>query len=194
MVMIAMIFAFVSCTNNAQSQEDIQDLMRQMMNWVESKTKSRDYGLLTFSSLLRNDSAFIGYDMSKHKANIDSLKTTGFFANEFLENYDQIALTIDRKLRNKELEYPIGYLPPWGNGIFPWWSTQDVPYDNPNPWDHIEVSIISLHNDNAEAIWKYGIYALPGFSYNFRAVKENGKWKISYLQGFDYDNYFQHYP
>ena len=164
---------------------EIQDLMRQTLNWANSKDVIRILPILTDS----RDSIYIGFDLNKHESNLNILRATGFFANEFIENYNQIILTLDKKLRNHEyVEWLVGDLPTFrfANGINVWCNCQDVPYDEPNPWDNIEVTIINLNNDNAEAIWKYGgIYS--DIKYNFRVVKENGKWKIAYLEEFDFE-------
>jgi hypothetical protein len=70
--------------------------------------------------------------------------------------------------------------------------SQDVPYDKPNPWNLIEIDIIKLVKDKGEVNWKWGKLELNAdpswkdFSYRFKVVKENGKWKIAYLEGFDF--------
>lgn len=66
----------------------------------------------------------------------------------------------------------------------------DIPYNKPNPIDFIEINITNL--DKGEVDWIWGKLELntdlgwKNFSYKFRVVKENDKWRISYLQGFDF--------
>lgn len=125
---------------------------------------------------------------------LDKLRETNFFATEFIENYNQIILTLDRKLREDKFEkWLVGDLPTFkfANDINPWCLCQDIPYDKPNPWDLVEVKVINLNRGKGELVWKWGKTELneaPGwkeFTYRFIVTKENGKWKIAYLQGFD---------
>ncbi|MFC5283514.1 hypothetical protein [Pedobacter alpinus] len=68
---------------------------------------------------------------------------------------------------------------------------QDVPYDNPNPYNFIEIDIVN--NENGEVTWKWGKLepnmdaSWKEFSYKCRVKKENDLWRISYLQGFDFE-------
>lgn len=172
-------------------KEEIQNLIRQVLNWSESKNSFELLPYLTDSK----DSVCIGFDLNKLRANLDKLRATNFFAAEFIENYNQIILTLDKKLRNKEFEdWRVGDLPtfPFANDVNVWCMCQDVPYDKPNPWDLIEVEIINLNNKSGELLWKWGKPELNGnpdwkaFSYKFKVVKENDKWKIAYMEGFDF--------
>lgn len=170
-------------------KEQIQNLIRQVLNWADSKNSIDLLPVLTDSK----DSICIGFDLDKHKQNLDKLRQTNFFATEFIDNYNQIILTLDKGLRNgKYDQWLVGDLPTFifANDVDPFCMCQDVPYDKPNPWDFIEVSIVNL--DKGEVNWKWGKTELNGapgwkeFTYRFRVVKENDKWKIAYLTGFDF--------
>jgi hypothetical protein len=172
-------------------KEQIQNLIKQVLNWADSKNSIDLLPTLTDSK----DSSYIGFNLEKHKRNLEKLKTTNFFSTEFIGNYNQIILTLDKGLRNgKYQQWLVGELPTFAfaNDVDPWCLCQDVPYDKPNPWDFIEISIVKLNNENGEAEWKWGKFELnkdPGwkdFSYKFRVVKENNRWKIAYLTGFDF--------
>lgn len=176
---------------NSDDKEEIQNLIRQVLNWANSKNSINLLPTLTDSK----DSVYIGFDLNKHKANLDKLRKTGFFATVFIENYNQIILTLDRKLKKKEFsDWLVGDLPTFtfANDVDPWSLSQDVPYDKPNPWDLVKVEVISLNNQKGELIWKWGkpeLNSVPGwkeFKYKFKVEKVNGKWVIGYLQGFDY--------
>lgn len=191
--------AFFNCTQNNQQtsktdkqidnskdKEEIQKLIRQVLIWSDSK-KSIDMLPVLKDS---NDSVYIGFDMDKHKANLKKLKETNFFTTEFIENYNQIILTLDRKIRNKEFEeWLIGDLPTFifANDFNPWCMCQDN-----LPWDSVEVKIINLNSNNGELDWNWGNLksdydsSWKDFSYRFRVVKEGNKWEISYMQGFDF--------
>ena len=77
--------------------------------------------------------------MEKHKQNLTKLAQTNFFSKEFIDNYNFIIIELDKKLKAKELIWNKGETPPFGNDANVWCSCQDVPYDNPNPWDNIEI-------------------------------------------------------
>jgi hypothetical protein len=176
---------------NSKDKEEIQNLIRQVLNWA-------DLNYFNLMPMLTDsqDSVYIGFDLNKHKLNLDKLNATGYFANEFIENYNQIILTLDKMYRNHEFEkwHVIYGLPHFGfsSGANEWCACQDVPYDNPNPLDYVEIEVIKLNEDSAQLIWKWGLLELKqsswnDFSYKFRAVKENDKWKIAYLQEFDFE-------
>lgn len=171
-------------------KEEIQNLIRQVYKWHEAQNPSNN-DMITDDK----DSIYIGFNLDQLKLDIDELEATNFFSKEFIDNYNKIYTTLDKKLRNKELEWLVGDLPPFGNDTNPWCNCQDVPYDKPNPWDLIEIEIINLDNDKSELLWKWGKLELnetegwKDFVYKFRVVKENDKWKISYLEGFNFEEF-----
>jgi len=179
--------------SNAKSndKEEIQSLIRNMLVWAENSKGILD--LLPFV-INKQDSTVTSFDLSKLKEVDDSFKTTGFFSKEFINNYNQIIQTLDRKMKNKEIApFSPTEIPPFGfdTDADPWCDCQDVPYDNPNAYSLVDVHIIELSNESGKMYWTWG--SLPkGVSpdwktvtYKFNVTKEGGKWKISYLQGFD---------
>ncbi|MBX9807750.1 MAG: hypothetical protein K2Q03_08700 [Sphingobacteriaceae bacterium] len=177
-------------TTETDDKEQIQNLIRHVYNWHETQKPSEMDMIID-----EKDSTYIGYNLNQLKLNIEELKATNFFSNEFIDNYNKIYITLDKKLRNKELEWLVGDLPPFGNDANPWCNCQDVPYNQPNPWDFIEIKIINLDNNKGELIWKWGNLELnkaegwKEFTYKFRVVKESNEWKISYLEGFNFDKF-----
>jgi hypothetical protein len=176
-------------TTSANDIEQIQNIIRQVLNWADTK-KSIDLLPVLADS---RDSLYIGFDLDKHKQNLDKLQKTNFFATEFIENYNQIILNLDKGLRNGNNEqWLVGDLPTFNfsSGVNPWTLSQDIPYDHPNPFDFVEIKLLKI--DKGELIWKWGKPELitepswKDFEYKFRVVKENDRWKISYLQGFDF--------
>jgi hypothetical protein len=176
-------------TTSANDIKQIQNLIRQVLNWADTK-KSIDLLPVLADS---RDSIYIGFDLDKHKQNLDKLQKTNFFATEFIENYNQIILNLDKGLRNdNNKQWLVGDLPTFNfsSGVIPWTLSQDIPYDHPNPFDFVEIKLLNI--DKGELIWKWGKPELitepswKDFEYKFRVVKENDRWKISYLQGFDF--------
>lgn len=179
--------------DTSKDKQDIQNLIRQTLVWANSTNGIELLPVLKDS----NDSIYIGLDINKHKDNIEALRKTGFFAEEFIKNYNQIILTLDRKLRNNEFEqWLVGDLQTFrfANDIDPWCSCQDIPYDEPSPWENVAIEIINLNQNKAELSWKWGRLDLNSdksvkeFSYKYSVIKEDNKWKIAYLQEFDFEN------
>lgn len=174
-----------------KDKEVIQQLIRRVIKWADEESS-----LIYLPTLEEDTTGFhSGLDLNKHKRNLKELEAANFFAKEFLDNYDKIYLTIDKKLKDKELEWSVGETPPFGEDADPWCWCQDTPYDNPNPKELIEIEVISLDKKKGELHWKWGglgpdiFQGWRDFRYKFRVVKENGEWKIAYLQGFDFDRF-----
>jgi hypothetical protein len=178
-------------TDTTKDKQQIQKLIRDVMIWAEDDKEVPD--LLPFV-VNRQDSTVTGFDLDKLKGIDDSLKTTGFFSEEFIRNYNQIIQLLYRKMKDKEIApFSTGEIPPFDfdTEADPWCNCQEVPYDNPDPYSLVEVHIIELNNESGKMYWTWGNLpkdASPGWgsvTYKFNMTKEDGKWKISYLQGFD---------
>jgi len=199
---------FVSCNQNEQTSAieevqtenlqvneevskdeiEIRDLIRKVLKWADAKENSF-YILPVFTD--EEDSIYVGFDMKELEGNLNVLKKTGFFAKEFIENYNQIIRTLDKKMRSKEYdEWLVGDLPTFGfsNDENAWCSCQDYPYDegDPNAWN-VEIKIIRLNNENGDLEWTWDKSTWADFKYKFKVVKENNKWKISYMEGFNFE-------
>jgi len=204
-------FIFVGCNQNRQNvaieeeqnnittskeseeikidEEEIRDLIRNALKWF-------DLYLIDYTPAITDekDSIVIGFDMKKINKNISELKKTGFFATEFIENYNLIILTLDKKIKNKEIEWLFGDFPPFNFdcNLSPWLEGQDTYDEVINFWDNIEIQIIRLNNKNGELEYHYNWRKLEssawkGDGYKIRVTKENNKWKISYMEGFDFE-------
>ncbi len=164
---------------------EVNDLVISVLEWTDS---DNNFELLPVKAD-DNDSIY-HFDLDKLKSNIEILNKTGFFSKEFIDNYNEIILTLDKKLKGKEFEYGdwlVGDLPIFcfANDVSPWFKAQDV-----FPYDLIRVALI---NESGNLIWKHGFLEKDPYNYwkdykySFRVVKEGSKWKISYLEGFDYE-------
>ena len=171
---------------STDDKEQIQNLIRQVLNWADSK-KSIDILVLETDS---DDRIYTNFDLENHTQNLKTLRETDFFASEFIENYNQIILTLDKKLRENEFEeWLIRDLPPFtfSSDVNPWCLCQDN-----LDWNKVEVEVISLDNERGELEWHWGNLSADThsswkeFRYKFKVLKENGKWKIAYLSGFDF--------
>lgn len=167
-------------------KERIQNLIRKVLSWSDSKNSIDLLPILTDSK----DSIYIGFNLDKHKLNLDQLRQTDFFAPEFIENYNQIILTLDNGLRNGIYEeWLVGDMPTFtfSNGHSPWCNCQDN-----DDWNKVKVRVIKLTESEGELEWTWGNLnadthsSWKEFAYKFKVVKENDKWKVTYLRGFDF--------
>jgi hypothetical protein len=176
-------------------KEQIKNLIRKTLHWAHTKDV---IPLLPVKSDSKKN-LVIGLDLVKHKQNLNTLLKTNLFSSEFINNYNQIILTLDKGIKNGKYEpWLVGDLPPFVFGdqgeVDPWTLSADYPYDIANPWAFIEIDIINLDQDKGEVKWRWGKLdkktdpSWKAFSYKFRVVKENNTWKIAYLQGFDFKN------
>lgn len=165
--------------------KEIKSLIKNVLLWSESKETIELLPILTDP----NDSVYIGFDIHKHKENLDKLRETGFFSKEFTENYNQIILTLDKQLRNKEYdEWLVGDLPTFtfASDINPWWAGQDH-----LDWELVEVETVNLNSQTGELNWTYGKLGAEydsdwrEFKSYFKVVREDNKWKISYMEKFN---------
>ncbi|HVZ25465.1 MAG TPA: hypothetical protein VG842_05410 [Sediminibacterium sp.] len=131
----------------------IRQLIQNALAWSAS-SKSCDLLPVIDDS---KDSIYKGFDLVKHRTNLEVLKNTGFFSTAFIENYNRIIVTLNRKLQNRELgNWHKGELPPFAfaNDVDPWTKAQDIPYEN--PWRFITVVPISYAPGAGWFYWKWG--------------------------------------
>ena len=165
-------------TSSKPDEEDLLKLTRNLYEWHETKNSKSDFNPISDD----NDSAYIGLDLEMHKKSISELKQTGFFASEFIDNYNKIALSIDADLKNKKMEWLVGDMPPFGNDANPWCNCQDNP---DNYWKTLTITDLEIENNVATFNWTWG----NDFEYKVKAIKAGDEWKITYLQGFDSSNF-----
>lgn len=177
---------------NEKDKEEIQLLIRHVLAWAESKNGFELTPVLTDSQ----DTLCIGFDLEKVKANLGVLRSTDYFSSEFIDNYNQILLTLDKEMKDHQFApWSTGELPPFNfaNDVDPWCDCQDVPYDEPNAYGLVEIHVVNLNKEEGKLYWTWGKLSPETdkgwreFTYKFRVKKEDGKWKVAYLQGFDYN-------
>ncbi len=170
--------------------EEIERLIQDVYTWHDNNNPT-SIGMI---SDLR-DSMYIGYNLSELDLATKDLVESDFFTDEFIENYASIHLAVDKKLKKKEIEWLVGELPNFGSDAEPWCNCQDTPFDLPNPWSKIEIETLYLGDKKGNFYWKWGglrTNTAPGwysFKYHFRVEKIGKKWKISYLEGFNLEDF-----
>jgi len=164
----------------AQDSTELTKIVRQTYTWVETTEQKADFEPTQEKP---TDTIYSGLDLTIQKARIEQLEKSGFFANQFIENYKQIATKTDEKLKNGSAVWAVGDLPPFvGSGINAWCNCQDYPEKY---WEKITLSKFEKQSGETAFVWTLD----NGFIYKVRAKKENEVWKISYLEGFDEKNY-----
>jgi hypothetical protein len=167
---------------SSADKEQIQVLIRRALHWADSKNSISLLPVVTDSK----DRVYLGVNLAQHKQNLAKLTATNFFSTGFIDNYNHLVWAIDAGMRS-------GHYEPWlvGDGptiafvseVDAWCLCQDVPYDKPNPWDNIEISLVNQGETDVEVAWRWGklnSLAGPGGVAADPAVKE---WKdFSYNQ------------
>ncbi|PXY02767.1 hypothetical protein DF185_01355 [Marinifilum breve] len=170
--------------DESNDKKEILELIRQLYKWEANNQ-------ITIGQLAITDEIeekVIGFDTIKSLEFIDMFRKTKLLSEEFLSNYQKIVKTLDKKFKLKEMEWFAGDMPPYGNGSNPWCNCQDEPYAE--HWNKIEITFIEINQFDASLTWTWGQSDWSkGFNYKVRVTKENEKWKISYLQGFDFDKF-----
>lgn len=157
-------------------------LVRNMYEWHERSFN----GVADFAPKKVDpaDTVYKSIDWTAHNNIVDRLKRSGFFASDFIEIYQKIALQIDTALKSGTALWPEGELPTIGalEGD-PWVNGQDIPAEN--YWEKLTLTNIQFHKNEASFKWVVG----DDYKYAVKAKKENGVWKISSLEGLDPKNY-----
>ena len=127
-------------------QSRIQHLVEEFYEWYETRYEKNDFAPVAESGSL----LYTGMDIKKHHDCLNTLRRTGFFANDFLDNYDRIVQAIDSGLKSKELKWSTGDLPTYGNCANPWYNSQDTP---DSYWEPITINDMCIDNEVATISW-----------------------------------------
>lgn len=160
-------------------KQQIETLIRKAYEWIETKGSNSDFDPVEN----KKGDKYIGLNLKAHNKRLEELKKSNFFAQEFLDNYNKIGLKIGDNLKTKKIEWLVGDLPPYGNDTNAWCNCQDYPEQY---WKTLKLNNLKVENDKATFSWTWTAWK-DGGKYKVKAVKENGIWKIAYLEGFDYN-------
>lgn len=161
---------------------ELTKLIQNMYIWLDSSdNRTPDF------SVIGNDSLFTGINKELLDQRLNEMRESNLFAPTFIDNYKNIALTIDKELSEGSLIYHKGYYPPYGSEASPWCNCQDTPENIEN----IEIAILEIDNDIATFYWTIPnkIY-WDNFSYVVQTKKIDKVWKISFLEGLDSTKFF----
>jgi len=170
---------------STEDKAQIQKLIRDVLTRADSKNA---IDLLPVS-IDQKGRIYKGFDLVRHKQNLITLSQTNFFSTGFIENYNQLILTLDQGLKSGYYaRWEVGSLPPFqfGNDQSPWCQCQDN-----LDWNQVDIRVIELSDKTGDLTWTWGNLksnidsSWREFSYPFKVTKENSQWKIDYLEGFD---------
>jgi len=162
-------------TASADSMALLQ-LTKRMVQWAEEEQKGSDFVPVDPEN---GDSSYRQLDMEKHKERLDELRATQLFSASFIDNYNQVGEQINQKMLENKLVWNEGELPPFGTGASPWCNCQDRPDDYQ---DQLRIGDVKPDGASYAYQWNMG----NDLNVATKAVKEGDKWKISWMDGFDY--------
>ena len=79
---------------------------------------------------------------------------------------------------------------PFGSDASPWCDCQDYP---DNYWKIMKIEISDLTLNSATIYWtwpKTATFAENNNKYLIKLTREDNKWKIAYMDGFDFNSFF----
>jgi len=152
----------------------LTELIKNLLKWHEDDIPLDFMPLTKF----QNDSVYSGINWEIHNKRMKQLSETEFFSEGFLENYQNIAVHLDKELKENSERYYVGYLPPYGNGANEWCNCQDFPPD----WEN-NLIIIDLKIDANFASFKWTWF--KEYYYFIRTQKNENLWQIDYMERFD---------
>jgi Protein of unknown function (DUF3828) len=157
----------------------ILQTIKAMYTWHET-ADTMQLGDLTLA--YPNKGFCTGIDQEATNNRIAELKATGFFADEFFDNYNRILKKIDTQIKADTAKYKEGdglesdYL-----DASPWCNCQD----NPDKyWETLKIKDLVINGNDATVKW-FWIWEKEEFSYVVKLKKVNNAWKISSLEGFE---------
>ena len=173
--------AIVAEVPDAVSQDSIAltRLVRSVYKWEDTEGQDNDFD----PKETAGDSLYRGLDWTAYDKRVKKLKETNYFDQRFFDNHKQIAQYIDTALKSGREEWPKDELPSFGYDASPWCNCQDAPSDS--AWTTLTITNLKIENGQADFSWTWG----DNFLYKTKATKENGAWKISYLEGFKPENW-----
>lgn len=199
LVIIIIGLSLASCTNSNQTSKltetnvenlttdfkrndtlKIEGLIRKVFAWSDTSI----IGLVPLIGDSSNRP--IGFDFNEVNKIKGTFKRSSLFSKGFTDNYERIISTLDKKIRNKEygdIEWYVNELPifAFANGWNPWCCCQCICSE-----DDYKIEIIKFNEDFCELKIKRG-QGSSWIDFKAEATKENDIWRISYLEGFDYE-------
>jgi hypothetical protein len=159
---------------------EIVKLLKEVYKWHDQDRSN----LIDFDIIVK-DSFQTGLNFKSFNNKFDALKKTNFFSQSFLDNYKKIGMYINNKLTNANPKY-LNEINFAFQDADPWTGFQD---DAPNFWN--DFIIVDFKSSFDSASLKWSIKDWTSEKHPVKFSKENSKWKVSYIEGFDMDEYYK---
>ena len=165
--------------DNSDSIE-LTTLVRSVYEWHETKYRRNGF---PFKFKTPNDSIFTGVDWDAYAKEMEVFQTTNFFSNGFFTTHRILALSVDSSIKQASIEWRNmnNGIPLWDTGADDWCDCQDYPDEY---WKIITLNNFIYNKDTVSFYWTWG--HKNEMQYEMKAVKEDEKWRISYIQGFKF--------
>ncbi len=167
---------------NADSIE-LTTLVRNVYEWHETKYRRNGF---PFKFKTPSDSIFTGVDWDAYAKDMEVFKATNFFSKDFFTAHRTLALSVDSSIQKATIEWRNinDGIPLWDTDADDWCGCQDYP---DNYWKKLILNDFKIIKEIVSFKWTWDD-KLEGKShqYEMKAKRENGTWKISYIEGFKY--------
>jgi hypothetical protein len=164
----------------AKDSIEVIQLLRDVYKWHQVN----DSALMDFEVLVK-DSFAIGLNLQSVEKTLNAIRATHYFSANFLKNYKEIAEMINNTLTKANPKYyneiNFDY-----QDADPWTYYQDDPGEF---WNHFKIADFNLSHDSASLKWWRDDEHAEVNKYLVKFLKENGTWKVNYLEGFDKKRY-----
>jgi hypothetical protein len=155
-------------------------LLQEVFKWHD-KNQSH----LPDFDIIVKDSFQTGLNFESFNKTFDAITKTDFFSASFLNNYKNIGAYINNKLTNANPKYQNEINFPCQDADS-WTGFQD---DEPKFWNNLKITDYKAFPDSASFMWWIKMNDWSSEKSPVKFLKENGKWKVSYLEGFDMERY-----
>lgn len=159
----------------------IETVVKDMYLWNEKRDYKNEFEPVVKGGFV------VGYNMESHKLFLQELRDSGFFAEEFITNIDKIVKAQSELLSSGKLQWEEGDMGPFTGDVNAWCGCQDEPAEN--AYTKLKLHFENIDTTTAKFYWNWEGFGEEWAAehYNMRIVKEGGKWKIAYMQGWDYN-------
>ena len=132
------------------------------------------------AAIVDENDSIMKFDDVKFKLIIEKLRKSNYFSHEFIDNYWKDYEYIKKSFNHKNL-FDI-----WSKyDVNKWCICQERPTEKCYYMHVMDFEFFSINKNSASLVWNWNKANYSNHLYKVRVVKENGVWKISYLEGFD---------
>lgn len=150
---------------------EITHLVTETYRWYCNNVSQLDF------DVIEKDSFQVGIDSIKLLGIIDKLKESDYFSKNFIDNYEKLGLAADSIMRSGKYYYNEINFNFQSADI--WTHSQDFDL---KIWEKLKFTDLNIKGDEASIKWHTEEYKDKSV---VKLKKDNGKWKISYLDGID---------